>query len=70
MMIIIIIISIIALQNNYISTSKYNAFTFLPKNLFEQFQRIANAYFLILMILQVSELNYCCLFTVRSHKMI
>ncbi|XP_059845434.1 phospholipid-transporting ATPase ID-like [Hypanus sabinus] len=39
--------------NNRIKTSKYNIFTFLPVNLFEQFQRIANAYFLFLLILQV-----------------
>ncbi|KRY36068.1 putative phospholipid-transporting ATPase ID [Trichinella spiralis] len=38
---------------NFIRTSKYNLFTFLPKNLFEQFQRLANFYFLILMILQL-----------------
>ncbi|XP_048847399.1 probable phospholipid-transporting ATPase IM isoform X1 [Brienomyrus brachyistius] len=38
---------------NAIKTSKYNVFTFLPLNLFEQFQRIANAYFLFLLILQV-----------------
>lgn len=38
--------------DNYIKTSKYNLLTFLPKNLFEQFQRLANTYFLILMILQ------------------
>uniref|UniRef100_A0A8C7SMD5 Phospholipid-transporting ATPase n=1 Tax=Oncorhynchus mykiss TaxID=8022 RepID=A0A8C7SMD5_ONCMY len=40
-------------NTNAIKTSKYNAFTFLPLNLFEQFQRIANAYFLILLLLQV-----------------
>uniref|UniRef100_A0A8C9WHV9 Phospholipid-transporting ATPase n=1 Tax=Scleropages formosus TaxID=113540 RepID=A0A8C9WHV9_SCLFO len=40
-------------QTNAIKTSKYNLFTFLPLNLFEQFQRIANAYFLFLLILQV-----------------
>nr|XP_046241947.1 probable phospholipid-transporting ATPase IM [Scatophagus argus] len=39
--------------NNAIKTSKYNLFTFLPLNLFEQFQRIANAYFLFLLVLQV-----------------
>ena len=37
--------------SNAISTTKYNVVTFLPKNLFEQFQRIANAYFLIMSIL-------------------
>uniref|UniRef100_A0A8C9WEW8 Phospholipid-transporting ATPase n=1 Tax=Scleropages formosus TaxID=113540 RepID=A0A8C9WEW8_SCLFO len=40
-------------STNAIKTSKYNLFTFLPLNLFEQFQRIANAYFLFLLILQV-----------------
>jgi len=40
-------------QTNYISTSKYNIITFLPKNLFEQFKRIANFYFLCLLIMQV-----------------
>ncbi|XP_030899910.2 phospholipid-transporting ATPase FetA-like [Melopsittacus undulatus] len=39
--------------NNSIKTSKYNFFSFLPLNLFEQFQRIANAYFLFLLILQL-----------------
>ncbi|CAF1120882.1 unnamed protein product [Adineta ricciae] len=38
--------------NNRISTSKYNLITFLPKNLFEQFRRLANSYFLILVCLQ------------------
>ncbi|XP_069043524.1 phospholipid-transporting ATPase ID-like isoform X2 [Lepisosteus oculatus] len=38
---------------NAIKTSKYNVITFLPLNLFEQFQRIANAYFLFLLILQL-----------------
>ncbi|XP_063051146.1 probable phospholipid-transporting ATPase IM [Engraulis encrasicolus] len=38
---------------NSIKTSKYNLLTFLPLNLFEQFQRIANAYFLVLLVLQL-----------------
>uniref|UniRef100_H0XF37 Phospholipid-transporting ATPase n=1 Tax=Otolemur garnettii TaxID=30611 RepID=H0XF37_OTOGA len=38
--------------NNAIKTYKYNAFTFLPMNLFEQFKRAANLYFLGLLILQ------------------
>ena len=41
-------------QNNHIKTSKYTLLTFLPLNLFEQFQRLANFYFLCLLILQVS----------------
>ncbi|XP_069564255.1 probable phospholipid-transporting ATPase IM [Brachyistius frenatus] len=39
--------------DNHIKTSKYNIFTFLPINLFEQFQRVANAYFIVLLILQL-----------------
>ncbi|KAK6317747.1 hypothetical protein J4Q44_G00110380 [Coregonus suidteri] len=39
--------------DNHIKTSKYNVFTFLPINLFEQFQRVANTYFLVLLILQL-----------------
>lgn len=40
-------------KGNMIATNKYNLFTFLPKNLFEQFQRIANIYFLFLLILMM-----------------
>lgn len=40
-------------QGNEISTGKYSLITFLPKNLFEQFRRLANAYFLFLLFLQV-----------------
>lgn len=40
-------------QNNHIKTSKYSLLTFLPLNLFEQFQRLANFYFLCLLVLQV-----------------
>ncbi|XP_069679898.1 phospholipid-transporting ATPase ID isoform X1 [Periplaneta americana] len=39
--------------SNYIKTSKYSVLTFLPLNLFEQFQRLANFYFLCLLVLQV-----------------
>lgn len=39
--------------NNYIKTSKYSLLTFLPLNLLEQFQRLANFYFLCLMLLQM-----------------
>jgi len=41
-------------KGNEVTTSKYNLFTFLPKNLFEQFHRLANAYFLLLLCLQVN----------------
>ena len=44
-------------QNNFIKTSKYTLLTFLPLNLFEQFQRAANFYFLCLFILQVTMVN-------------
>ncbi|CAG8650823.1 4747_t:CDS:10 [Gigaspora margarita] len=37
--------------SNKIITSKYNIWTFLPKNLFEQFRRAANMYFLIMAVL-------------------
>lgn len=40
-------------QSNYIKTSKYSILTFLPLNLFEQFQRLANFYFLCLLVLQL-----------------
>ena len=36
--------------NNFISTSKYTVLTFLPMNLYEQFRRISNQYFLVNMI--------------------
>ncbi|XP_028672279.2 phospholipid-transporting ATPase IC [Erpetoichthys calabaricus] len=39
-------------SNNTIKTCKYNILTFLPLNLFEQFQRVANFYFLLIVILQ------------------
>ncbi|CAL9683618.1 unnamed protein product [Knipowitschia caucasica] len=39
--------------DNSIKTSKYNIFTFLPLNLFEQLQRLANVYFCFLFVLQL-----------------
>lgn len=44
-------------QGNAIKTYKYNPITFLPLNLFEQFKRAANFYFLVLLILQVSKME-------------
>lgn len=38
---------------NEISTAKYTMLTFLPVNLFEQFLRVANMYFLLMVILQL-----------------
>lgn len=38
-------------RDNKIQTSKYNLITFLPKNLFEQFYRFANLYFLIIQVI-------------------
>ncbi|XP_030246128.1 phospholipid-transporting ATPase ID isoform X2 [Drosophila navojoa] len=40
-------------HSNYIKTSKYTLLTFLPFNLLEQFQRLANFYFLCLLVLQL-----------------
>ncbi|KAM0756281.1 phospholipid-translocating P-type ATPase [Meredithblackwellia eburnea MCA 4105] len=39
-------------ESNQVLTSKYNIFTFIPRNLIEQFRRVANIFFLVLVILQ------------------
>ena len=39
--------------NNYIRTSKYTLLSFVPQNLFEQFQRVANLYFLLQIVIMV-----------------
>uniref|UniRef100_A0A8C7LKR3 Phospholipid-transporting ATPase n=1 Tax=Oncorhynchus mykiss TaxID=8022 RepID=A0A8C7LKR3_ONCMY len=53
-------------------TYKYNALTFIPLNLFEQFKRVANLYFLALLILQVSLLKtplcYTLCYTAVLHR--
>lgn len=41
---------------NYVSTTKYTAFNFIPKSLFEQFRRVANIYFLIVACVSFSPL--------------
>lgn len=43
-------------QTNHVQTGKYTLFTFLPKNLIEQFRGIANFYFLILVVLQAFDI--------------
>ncbi|XP_076020079.1 phospholipid-transporting ATPase IC [Genypterus blacodes] len=40
-------------SGNGIKTYKYNVLTFIPLNLYEQFKRVANLYFLALLILQI-----------------
>ena len=40
--------------DNRVISSKYTIWNFIPKNLFEQFSRIANFYFLCIAIIQVS----------------
>ena len=42
---------------NYVSTTKYSPITFLPLNLFEQFRKKANLYFLVIAILAFTELS-------------
>ncbi|CAE6450639.1 unnamed protein product [Rhizoctonia solani] len=44
---------IVRYVRNKVRTSKYTIVTFIPKNLYEQFRRVANLYFLALVILQV-----------------
>ena len=39
--------------HNGITTSKYTRWNFLPKNLFEQFRKAANFYFLVMVILMI-----------------
>ncbi|NXP73592.1 AT10B ATPase, partial [Ramphastos sulfuratus] len=41
-------------SGNRIQTTKYTWLTFLPRNLFEQFHRLGNLYFLFLVVL-----NWC-----------
>lgn len=41
------------ITNVFVSFSQYTVWNFLPKNLFEQFRRIANFYFLIIFLVQV-----------------
>ena len=39
--------------NNHVTTSKYNLLTFFPKNIFLQFSKMANFYFLIMLVLEL-----------------
>uniref|UniRef100_A0A8C6DZ35 Phospholipid-transporting ATPase n=1 Tax=Moschus moschiferus TaxID=68415 RepID=A0A8C6DZ35_MOSMO len=54
-------------KKNIIHTAKYNVFSFLPLNLYEQFHRFSNLYFLIILLLQgipeISTLPWFTLFT-------
>ncbi|KAJ8082391.1 phospholipid transporting ATPase [Marasmius tenuissimus] len=43
-------------KRNKVRTTKYTIITFIPKNLYEQFRRVANLFFLTLVILQVVDL--------------
>ena len=38
-------------MNNKVTTTKYTCLNFLPKNLFIQFTKVANAYFLFCVLL-------------------
>lgn len=40
--------------NNEVISSRYTIWNFLPKNLFEQFRRIANFYFLCIAVISVN----------------
>lgn len=41
------------IANNRIKSTKYTILSFLPKNLLEQFRRIANFYFLVMTIIAI-----------------
>ncbi|KNE59459.1 phospholipid-translocating P-type ATPase, flippase [Allomyces macrogynus ATCC 38327] len=43
---------VVRFPSNAISTTKYSPLSFLPKNLYEQFRRVANSYFLLMVVLQ------------------
>ncbi|KAG7992222.1 hypothetical protein I3843_02G117000 [Carya illinoinensis] len=43
--------------SNFISTTKYNVVTFLPKAIFEQFRRVANLYFLLAAALSLTAIS-------------
>lgn len=57
-------------QTNRIRTTRYNIFTFIPKNLFEQFHRIANIYFAILIGLNWVPVINAVSKTVTKHEYI
>ena len=41
----------LSFQKNVIHTAKYSVFSFLPLNLYEQFHRFSNLYFLLIILL-------------------
>lgn len=43
-------------NDNQVNTTKYNMLSFLPVNLFLQFSKTANLYFLVFALLQVRRL--------------
>lgn len=43
--------------DNYVSTTKYKLWNFIPKNLFEQFRRVANIYFLIIALITLTPIS-------------
>jgi len=44
-------------MSNYVSTTKYNMFSFLPKALYEQFRRVANLYFTMVAALSCTAMS-------------
>jgi hypothetical protein len=48
-----------AFPSNELVTARYNVLSFVPVNLYQQFKRVANMYFLALICLQVNTQRLC-----------
>lgn len=55
--------------SNVVITSKYNVLTFVPLNLFEQFQKAANVYFLLIsIVMYISEVTTLYMESIKAYS--